>query len=173
MNDVSFFWDGWAPLIRIVVVGTLGYSWLVLLLRMSGQRTFARMTPFDFVITVTLGSAFGRVLTATEVSLSEAALTFAVLVVLQWVFAFLRQQPLISRALNRDPSLLYHDGRVIEGAMRRHRLNEEDLLSAVRSKGMRALTEAEAIILENDGTFSVINPGTGGESTALAPVEER
>jgi ribose/xylose/arabinose/galactoside ABC-type transport system permease subunit len=44
--------------------------------------TVSRMTPFDFVITVTLGSAFGRVLTAQEVALVEVFVAFGLLVVL-------------------------------------------------------------------------------------------
>ena len=52
MEDVQFWWDGWEPLARILLLGTLGYLTLIALLRISGQRTLAKMTPFDFVIKI-------------------------------------------------------------------------------------------------------------------------
>ncbi|MFI7581876.1 hypothetical protein [Kocuria kalidii] len=69
---VNFFFDGWEPVARIVLVGTLADTTLVLLLRISGQRTPARRNSFDFVVTVAIGAIFGRVLTARSIPLLEA-----------------------------------------------------------------------------------------------------
>jgi uncharacterized membrane protein YcaP (DUF421 family) len=171
VDDVQFWWDGWEPLLRILLVGTLGYATLIALLRVSGQRTLARMTPFDFVITVTLGSAFGRVLTATEVSVAEMVLTFALLVGLRWLVAVLRERARwVDHLVDVEPTLLYHRGRVNEPALRRHRLREKDLLSAVRAEGMGSLAEAEAVVLESDGSFSIISPQQVGDASALTVV---
>jgi uncharacterized membrane protein YcaP (DUF421 family) len=168
MNDVMFFWGGWDPLARIALVSTLGYIWIVLLLTRSGPRTLSDMTPFDFVITVTLGSAFGRVITATEVSLTEVIVAFAVLVTLQWVAALARGRGFrITKLLEAEPSLLYHRGEILHGAMRRHRLNRTDLLGAVRKSGMGSLAEAQAIILESNGKVSVIGADQFGDGSAI------
>lgn len=72
---VHFFFNGWQPIVRIVVVGTLGYVTLILLLRVSGKRTLAQLNSFDFIITVALGASFGRILTARTVALAEAGTT--------------------------------------------------------------------------------------------------
>lgn len=64
MNDVSFLFGGWAPVLRVLVVGTLGYLALVAMLRWSTKRTLVQMSAFDFIITVALGASFGRILTA-------------------------------------------------------------------------------------------------------------
>ncbi|MGY6501477.1 MAG: DUF421 domain-containing protein [Acidimicrobiales bacterium] len=170
MPDVMFLWDGWEPLLRILLVTTLGYVWLVLLVTRSGQRTLSDMTPFDFVITVTLGSAFGRVITATEVSLSEVVLAFAVLVALQWIFALARDRGFrITRLLHAEPALLYHRGEILEAAMRRHRIGEDDLLGAARKNGRGSLAEVDAIVLESNGDFAVIGTANAGDSSALPP----
>ena len=50
------FFDSWAGLGRVLVVGVLAYSALVLLLRISGKRTLTKMNAFDLVVTVALGS---------------------------------------------------------------------------------------------------------------------
>ncbi|MGY2065742.1 DUF421 domain-containing protein [Blastococcus sp. SYSU DS0619] len=171
MNQVQFLWDDWEPVARILLIGTLGYVWLALLLRVSGARTMARMTPFDFVITVTLGSAFGRVLTASEVSLVEALVTFALLVVLQWVFAYGRARwSWFAGAVDPGPTLVWHDGAPVRGALKRHRLTGSDLDSAAREKGFGSLDAVGAIVLQADGRWAVVGKeafGTG--STVPAP----
>jgi uncharacterized membrane protein YcaP (DUF421 family) len=168
VDDVAFWWDGWGPLVRIVLVTSLGYAWLIVLLRTTGQRTLAKMTPFDFLISVTLGSAFGRVITAQEVAVSEVFVAFAVLAALQWAAASARGRGLrISRLIDAEPSLLYHRGQMVEAAMRRHHITERDLVGAVRENGMGSLAEAEAIVLEAGGTFAVISPDQLGDGSAL------
>ena len=168
MDDVMFFWGGWDPLLRILLVTTLGYIWLVLLVTRLGQRTLSDMTPFDFVITVTLGSAFGRVITATEVAVSEVVVAFAVLMALQWGVALARGQGFrIVKWLDAEPALLYHRGEILRGAMRRHGIKESDLLGAVRKNGMGSLTEAGAILLESNGQFAVIGADQIGDGSAI------
>ena len=170
MDDVVFFWDGWLPLLRIVVVGSLGFVWLVLLLRTTGPRNMAKMTPFDFVITVTLGSAFGRVLTAQEVAVADAVVAFALLVTLQWLFAYLRSRSRrFATLVDVGPTLLFYQGGALEGALRRHRLTESDLHSAAREHGLGSLSDAEAVVLQSDGTFAVITREQMGDGSSVLP----
>jgi uncharacterized membrane protein YcaP (DUF421 family) len=156
-DNVVFFWSGWEPIVRIGVVGTLTYVAIVLILRVSGKRTLARMNAFDFIITVTMGSAFGRILTARSVSVSEAIATFLLLVSLQYLFSFLEtRSALFSRLVTSQPTLLFHRGKVLEKNLEKERLRPEDLLGAVRKQGAGSLEEVESVILETDGSLSVI-----------------
>ena len=65
------FFDGWAGLLRVLVVGALAYAALVLLLRVSGKRTLSKMNAFDLVVTVALGSTLATVLPSRDVALAE------------------------------------------------------------------------------------------------------
>jgi uncharacterized membrane protein YcaP (DUF421 family) len=168
MDEVTLLTGGGEALIRIVVVGTLGYVWLVVLLRSTGPRNLAKMTPFDFVLTVTLGSAFGRVLTAQEVGILDAVVAFSLLVGLQWLLAALRSRSSrFAFLVDVEASLLYHRGQVLTAGLRRHRLTESDLASAVREHGLGSLAEAEAVILQSDGQFAVITPAAAGDGSAI------
>jgi uncharacterized membrane protein YcaP (DUF421 family) len=170
VDDISFVWAGWEPVARILLVGTVGYVWLVFLLSSSGPRNLATMTPFDFAITVTLGSAFGRVLTATEVSLTDAAVAFALLIGLQWLFAGWRVRwPAFRRLTDVRPTLLYADGRIIKEGLRRHRLTESDLHAAAREQGLGSLRDVGAVILQSNGTFSVVKRDEMGDRSSIDP----
>jgi uncharacterized membrane protein YcaP (DUF421 family) len=174
MEDVQFWWDSWEPMVRILLVTSLGYLTLIALLRISGPRTLSKMTPFDFIIAVTIGSGFGRVVTAVEVSVAEMALAFFTLVALQWIVAFLRERSsVVNQLVDVRPTLLYHRGEVQHRALRTHRLRERDLLAAVRQNGMGSLAQAEAIVLESDGGFSILSSAQMGDAAAMEPVQSR
>ena len=174
MNDIIFFWGGWQPLLRIIVVGTLTYVGIILILRVSGKRTLASMNAFDFIITITMGSAFGRILTARSVSVAEAMTAFILLVALQYAIAWLEiRSKSFHRLITSQPALLYYNGAFIEKNMRKARIQRNDLLGAVRKKKFASLNEVEAIIMETDGSFSIIRKSTNREQKTYSQVLEK
>ena len=157
MDKIDFYWNGFEPLWRILIVGTLAYLALVFILRISGKRTLAKMNAFDFVITVTIGSAFGRVLTAKNVTISEAVTVFVLLAFLQFIFSYMETRSSSFRNLiTSQPKMLYYKIGFIEENLRKERLDKKDVLGSIRKKGFGSLEEVEAVILETDGTVSVI-----------------
>lgn len=157
MNDIVFFWGGWEPVYRIVIVGTLTYFGIILILRVSGKRTLASMNAFDFIITVAMGSAFGRILTASKVSVAEALTAFLLLVILQYTIAWIEtRSKIFHKLITSQPALLYYNGAFIEKNMRRERINRDDLMGAVRKKKFGDLSKVEAIVMETDGSISII-----------------
>lgn len=151
------FLDTWIGLLRVVVVGTLAYAALVALLRISGKRTLAKLNAFDLVVTVALGSTFATVLLNKDVALAEGVLGFAVLAGLQWVVAWLSvRSARFGQLVKSEPRLLLHRGRLLEGAMRAERVTHDEVLSALRSAGVTDPAQAGAVVLETDGSLSVI-----------------
>jgi uncharacterized membrane protein YcaP (DUF421 family) len=174
MDPIVFFFDGWEPVLRIIVVGTLGYASLVILLRAAGKRTLARMNTFDFVITVTLGASFGRILTTREVGLAEAITAFSVLVVLQYLVSWTRVRvPGFARIVDSQPSLLFYRGRFLRDAMRRERITEAELQTTIRRQGIGSFGEVEAVVLESDGRYAVIRSDSVGEGSAVEQLRDR
>ncbi|MBA2244756.1 MAG: DUF421 domain-containing protein [Gemmatimonadetes bacterium] len=168
MEPVTFFFGGWEPILRILVVGTLGYLTLLLLLRLAGKRTLAQMNAFDFVVTVAIGASFGRILTARSVALAEAVAAFTLLVLLQYAFSWLRlRSPTLARVLTAPPALLFFRGEFLRDAMHREQVTELDLRSALREHGIGSFEQVEAIVFEPDGTFAVIPADQAGDGSAL------
>ena len=52
----NIFFDNVDSLLRTMVIGVCGYVGLIILLRLAGNRTLAKMNAFDLVVTVALGS---------------------------------------------------------------------------------------------------------------------
>ena len=157
MDKVAFFWTGWDPIFRIIVVGTLTYIGIVLILRISAKRTLANMNAFDFIITIAMGSAFGRILTASEVSVSESIVTFLLLASLQFTFSYFDGKSKIFRWLiTSQPTLLYYNGEFIEKNMSKEKVLQENIFSALRKQQFGSFKNVEAIILEVNGSISII-----------------
>lgn len=159
--------DNWFGLLRVLVVGSLAYLTLVLLLRTSGKRTLAKMNAFDFVVTVALGSTLATVLLSNSVALAEGILAFCLLAGMQYLITWLSvRSGTVRRLVKSEPSLLFHSGSFLLDTMKRERVTEDEVLAAMRQQGKGSLEEVGAVVLETDGTFSVIAPPDGPASTA-------
>ena len=156
MQEAVFF-DGWAGLLRVVVVGTAAYAALIVLLRASGKRTLSKMNAFDFVVTVALGSTLATVLLSADVALAEGVVALALLILLQYAITFASvRSPRITAWVKGEPTLMAKDGRLLPDAMRRARVTAEEIDAALREHGLARLEDAQAVVLETDGTLSVI-----------------
>jgi len=151
------FFSGWASLGRILVIGVLAYVGLILLLRISGKRTLSKMNAFDFVVTVALGSTLATILLSKETSLADGVMALALLIGLQYVVAWTTvRSHVVEKIVKSEPALLFHGGEFLDGALKRERIVREEVYAAIRDQGMSTLGDVSAVVLETDGTFSVL-----------------
>lgn len=169
--EIMFF-DNWFGLFRTLIIGVLAYSTLVVLLRISGKRTLSKMNAFDLVVTVALGSTLATILLSKDVALAEGIVAFAVLITLQFVIAWLSvRSSWIESLVKSEPSLLLYQGQFLRSTMQSERVTQEEIEAAVRQQGIAALDTIEAVVLETDGTFSVIQQNAEGTSSSLRTIE--
>jgi uncharacterized membrane protein YcaP (DUF421 family) len=157
---------------RILIVGVLTYPALIAVLRWSGKRTLAKMNAFDLIVTVALGSTLATILLSRDVALLEGLTALVLLVVLQLAASWLsvRFGP-VRRLLKSQPTLLLRDGEIITEALRKQRVTAGEVHQAIRAEGIGGLGTVAAVVLETDGSFSVIPTQQAGDLTALADVE--
>lgn len=159
------FFDSFDGIARTIVVGVLAYIALVSVLRMSGNRTLAKMNAFDLVVTVALGSTLATILLTEDVALAEGIVAYGVLIGMQFLVTWSSvRSARISALVKGDPVLLYYDNTLLEGQLRQARVEKAEILAAVRSAGMASLDSVQAIVLEADGSFTVVPQATGTPS---------
>ena len=169
------WFDSWASIGRTIISGAVAYAALIVFLRISGKRTLAKMNAFDLVITVSLGSTLATILLSKDVAIAEGIVALAMLVILQYVVAWLMtRSERFQHIVKSPPVRLFDSGSFDETAMRHERILHEEVLAAMRSSGYADANEVSEVVLETDGTFSVI-PRTesveGRETTSV--VNER
>ncbi|MFG3441567.1 DUF421 domain-containing protein [Nonomuraea sp. NPDC047897] len=161
--------DSWGGIIRTVVAAVIAYAVLVTVLRLSGKRTLSKMNAFDLVVTVALGSTLATVVLSSDVALAEGAFALVLLVALQFAVAWLATRSAgVRRLIKSEPTVVLRDGRLLEQPMRRQRVTREEVCQAVRSSGAGALEDVAAVVLETDGSFSVIPRQKLGSGSAVA-----
>lgn len=145
------------PLIHTLVVGSLSYLALIALLRISGKRTLSKWNAFDFVVTVAFGSILATALISTDVPLLQGILGLGLLIGWQFLLTWLsvRSHP-FQNLIKGHPTLLLWQGEFRKEALRKARVTEGEVKAAVRSNGGSVLEQVAAVVLETDGTFSVI-----------------
>lgn len=166
------FFDGWQGLTRLIAVGIPAYLALVLLLRISGKRTLSKFNAFDLIVTVAFGSTLSAALVSRDLPLIDVIGAFVLLVLLQFAITWSSVRwSSVHRVIKAEPQLVYHGGRFLHGAMQRERVTEAELLAAVRSQGIGSADAVDAIVLETDGTISVITDTAQG-AAALRTVRD-
>lgn len=164
--------DTWYDLARVVAVSVLAYGSLVLILRLSGNRSLAKLNIFDFVVTIALGSTLATVLLSSDVSFAEGALAFVMLAGLQWVVSWLSVRAgWFGNLIRSEPRLVMREGEFLEQAMRQERLTRSDIESTIRKKGYGGIENIAAVVLETDGELSVITKSAEGSRSALRSVK--
>jgi uncharacterized membrane protein YcaP (DUF421 family) len=155
--------DSWQALGRIFLLGVISYITLIVFLRLSGKRTLSKWNAFDFVVTISLGSALATMFLSKDVSFADGAVAFALLIGLQYAITWLSVRWQWVRGLVKsEPALLLRSGVFVDSAMRKERVTESEVRAAVRSAGFADLGEVFAVVLETDGSFSVLKrPGSG------------
>ena len=153
----NLFFDSWMSVLRTGIIGILAYGGLIILLRASGKRTLSKMNAFDFIVTVALGSTLATVLLSKDVALTDGLLAFALLIFLQYFITWLSvRSKSFSKLIKAEPKLLVYEGKYLKDAMKKERITEEEVLAALREKGISNLSDVDAVVLETEGNLSVI-----------------
>lgn len=170
-NFFDYFFLNWSELGRTVLIGISAYLILILLLRVSGKRTLTKLNAFDLVVTVALGSTIASTIMSKSTSLAEGATAFAVLIGLQFVITFLSVRfKAFSNLVKAEPRLLLLNGEFLDEALTAERVTRGEVRSAARGSGAASMSQIRAIVLETDGSLSVMKSGESGDNSALEGV---
>ena len=141
-----------------VIRGAAVYLILVIIMRLSGRRTLAEVTPFDFVLLLIIAETTQQALLGNDFSITNAIVLIVTLIVIDIGLSYLKQwSPAASRLLEGVPTVLVRNGKLDAHALKRSRVDESDILVAGRQKqGIESMSEVKHAVLENDSGISVI-----------------
>lgn len=164
------FFESGSALLRTLVVGSLAYVALVVLLRGAGKRTLSKWNAFDLVVTVAFGSTLATSLLSKDTTLAQGVLAFGLLVGLQWSITRLSVRSVtLERWVKAQPRLLLFQGQLQREALQQERVTASEIRAAVRAQGISGLEDVEAVVLETDGSFSVLER-RGSTTSAMTDV---
>jgi len=151
--------DSLDTILRGLILSFLAVCWIVTVVRIVGLRSFSKMTAFDFVITVAIGSLLAGASQAdTWSGFFQALIGMASLLGVQYTVARLRRaSDGFEAVIQNAPVLLMEDGKIITRALEVTRVEEDDLIAKLREANVCDLAEVRAVVLETTGDISVLH----------------
>lgn len=143
------------------------YLVLLLLFRLTGKRSLAQITTFDFVLLLIIGESTQQALLGEDFSLTQAAVVVATLLALERSADYLSWRfPTLRRITDSQPVVLVDDGRVLHDVLDHYHLGVDDVVTAGREQhGLRSVADVQWAVLEVSGGISIVP-----RPTAPAPV---
>ena len=137
----------------------LALTFVIILVRVNGLRSFSKMTNFDFVVTVAVGSLLASASLATGwATFTQALFAMAALFVMQFLVSRLRKVfALFESLLQNEPIVLMRDGEIFEEALNATRVARGDLIAKLREANVLKFSDVRAVILETTGDISVLH----------------
>lgn len=141
-----------------VMLRTLGAFFAILVLtRILNKEQIGQLTYYEYVTGITIGSMAATVAIDTEVKFLPDVLGLILWVVLTYLagYASLISRP-ARKILEGEPTVLVHNGKILERNMAKLRYNMDDLLIQLRNKNTFNIADVEFAILEPNGQLSVL-----------------
>lgn len=151
--------------LELIARTAIVYVVFVAILRVFGKRELGQFTIFDLALLLLAANALQPAMTGPDTSLAGGLVILATIFALNWLTAVAREQvPWVQRVLAPEPTVLARDGAWLEAAVRAEDLDQEDLEAALREHGLDRIDEARLVVLEQDGSISVVPKETDNEA---------
>ncbi len=151
------FFPGSQVLAQIVMRTGVIYLLILIGVRLSGKREVGQMTPFDLVLLLLLSNSVQNAMTGPDTSLAGGAVAASTLLILNYLLAgFSGSNRRFRRLIEGEPSLLVHDGKVMESHMAKERVSMDELHRALREHGINSCDQVALAVLEVDGSISCV-----------------
>jgi uncharacterized membrane protein YcaP (DUF421 family) len=146
-------------LIRGLFLSALALFWIILLVRLNGLRSFSKMTNFDFVMTIAVGSLLaGAGQTTSWSAFLQTLVGMSALFIVQHAATRLRKSSnTVERIIQNQPVVLMRDGQILEEALAETRVAKSDLIAKLREANVLEFSMVRAVILETTGDISVLH----------------
>ncbi|WP_237226516.1 DUF421 domain-containing protein [Rubinisphaera sp. JC750] len=165
MASTAWF-ESWDSLYKIFISTLVGYAVLILFVRIFGKRSTSKMNNFDWIVTVAVGSVLASMAVLKDVTVSDGILAIILLLGGQFLITTATSRWEWARVLLLSPSsTLYENGRFREAELRKQRVSQREILSAVRENGLDCLEDVDIITFEPDAEIAVVRKQQTNDST--------
>jgi uncharacterized membrane protein YcaP (DUF421 family) len=144
-------------LLNIALRTTVIYLLVLAGVRLTGKREVGQMTPFDLTLLLLLSNSVQNAMTGPDTSLVGGMVAATVLLILNYLVANLSG---VNRRFRKfvqgQPSMLIHDGQIIESHMAKEHVSMDELERAMREHGISDYHQVAISVLEVGGSISFL-----------------
>jgi len=140
-----------------VLRAAAAYWVLLFAVRLIGRRTASQMAPFDLVVLFLFAGTTITAVLDDDRSMSAALSAIFTIGMMHIVASELKTRfAWFGRLIDGTPIVVFEHGRFNEQRMRRLRMTEQDVMAAVRQRGLVRLEQVRYAVAERDGKISIM-----------------
>jgi len=143
----------WSIVISTVCI----FVTVIVLTRISGKRSFSKMSSFDFAATIAIGSIIASAILSKSITLSHGILGMACIFGLQSAIAWLRRIKKFRNVIDNDPLLLMEGETILYDNLKKAHVTEGDLRAKLREANVLNLSQVRAVVFESTGDIAVLH----------------
>lgn len=128
---------------------------LFILVKLMGKKQVSQMNLFDYLIGITIGSIVADISLDIEKNLISGIVCLVIYGILSVFISYVTMKNIkLRRFLIGVPTVLIENNKIIEGGLKKSKLDINELLSEARSQGYFKLEDIEYAIMETNGNIS-------------------
>jgi uncharacterized membrane protein YcaP (DUF421 family) len=163
--------SSWSDLALVVLSSILMLAGILAVVRLVGLRSFSKMTPIDFSVTLATGSVLAAVALSNS-ALVDGLVAVSTLLGVQAAISFARSRWGFAAVTDNVPMLLMAGPRMLDANLARSRVTADDLRAKLRGAGVRNFEEVRYVVLETTGDVSVVHGDGELDPRLLAGVKD-
>ncbi|MFA6666371.1 MAG: YetF domain-containing protein [Armatimonadota bacterium] len=149
-------WHVSLPVWEFAIRGIVVYAAVLLLLRLGGKRQIGQMGAGEFVAILLISNAVQNAMNGGDNSITGGLVLATVIILFSVSFAYMAyRSKRFENFIQGTPTLLIHNGRLIQKNMEKELMNQRDIKIILRRQGIHEFQDVAEAVLESDGSVSV------------------
>ncbi|NPV27299.1 MAG: DUF421 domain-containing protein [Firmicutes bacterium] len=135
----------------------LAFISILVYARILGKEQVGQLTVYDYITGITFGDLAAMIAIGGTEKIWQHLWALTVFVALAFSAAFIteKSRPL-RKLIEGEPTVVIHNGKILEDNMRRMRYSVDNLMTQLRDKNIFNIADVEYAILETNGSLSVL-----------------
>lgn len=156
--DFDFFFADIDKIPEVIISVLVSYIALIIYTRLSGLKSYSKMSSYDFVHTLAIGSLFAATISTGKPGLGIGIVIIGLVFLVKIVLAKLKNvSPFIEKTTANEPLFLMYEGKILKENLEKSRISENELKGKLREANVFKLVHVKAVILETTGDVSVLH----------------
>lgn len=129
----------------------------LILIRISGRRSFGLRAPLDNIIVILLGALLSRTIVGASPFLPVVAASFVFVVLHRMLCWLMVRNDKISRLVEGNKIILFRDNKFIKENLKKGLVTEEDVMQGVRKSALTDdMSKIDKVYIERNGAVSPV-----------------
>lgn len=150
-------WTPELPVLDKIIRAAAVYVFLLVAFRLTGKRQLGQMSSFDLVVLLIISNIVQNAMIGPDNSITGGFIGAATIFVLNYgVARLVVAEKRVERLIEGAPTVLIHNGKVIEPNLRHELLTRDELMAALRRQGILAVEDVRVALLEETGAITAV-----------------